>query len=191
VLGPAGGLAEVRLTIEENGAASPATVAAGPGGWLVRSCDDGSELTVVRSGDRIAVASEGRTLRGHAALSGDDVRLHLDGGAYAFTVRPAVEAASSAKGAGGGKGSVLAPMPGVVAEVRVQEGEAVEAGQVLVVLESMKLFVSLRAEIDGTVARVECRPGETVAAGRRLVTIEGDAPKEPPMPRVGPSSEEV
>jgi 3-methylcrotonyl-CoA carboxylase alpha subunit len=191
VLGPAGGLAEVRLTIEENGAASPATVAAGPGGWLVRSGDDGSELTVVRSGDRIAVASEGRTLRGHAALSGDDVRLHLDGGAYAFTVRPAVEAASSAKGAGGGKGSVLAPMPGVVAEVRVQEGEAVEAGQVLVVLESMKLFVSLRAEIDGTVARVECRPGETVAAGRRLVTIEGDAPKEPPMPRVGPSSEEV
>jgi 3-methylcrotonyl-CoA carboxylase alpha subunit len=66
-------------------------------------------------------------------------------------------------------------MPGVVAEVRAREGERVEAGQVLVVLESMKLFVPLRAEIGGTVARIECRPGETVAAGRRLVAIETSA----------------
>ena len=82
-------------------------------------------------------------------------------------------------------------MPGVVAEVRVREGDRVEAGQVLVVLESMKLFVSLEAEIDGTVVRVECRPNETVAAGRRLVTIEDGAPKEPPASRVGQSSEDV
>jgi 3-methylcrotonyl-CoA carboxylase alpha subunit len=75
--------------------------------------------------------------------------------------------------------------------VRVREGETVEAGQVLVVLESMKLFVSLKAEIDGTVTRVECRPNETVAAGRRLVTIEGGAIVAPTMPRVGRSSEEV
>jgi 3-methylcrotonyl-CoA carboxylase alpha subunit len=191
VLAPAGGLAEARLSVEENGTISSATVLARPGGWLVRSGEQETELTVARSGDRVEVASEGRTLQGHAALSGDDVRIHLSGEAYAFTVRLKVEAASSDKGSGRGKGSVLAPMPGVVAEVRVRQGETVEAGQVLVVLESMKLFVSLKAEIDGTVTRVECRPNETVAAGRRLVTIEGGAIVAPTMPRVGRSSEEV
>jgi 3-methylcrotonyl-CoA carboxylase alpha subunit len=62
-----------------------------------------------------------------------------------------------------------------VAEVRVSAGEAVDAGQVMVVLESMKLFSSLKAEIAGVVADVSCKPGETVMAGKRLVLIEPQA----------------
>jgi 3-methylcrotonyl-CoA carboxylase alpha subunit len=51
-------------------------------------------------------------------------------------------------------------------------GDAVEAGQVVVVLESMKLFTSLSAQIAGAATDVACKPGETVPAGKRLVLIE-------------------
>ena len=63
-------------------------------------------------------------------------------------------------------------MPGVVAEVRVTPGDVVEAGQVVAVLESMKLFTSLPAGIGGMVADIACQPGDTVQAGKRLVLIE-------------------
>lgn len=63
-------------------------------------------------------------------------------------------------------------MPGVVAEVRVSAGDTVDAGQVVVVLELMKLFSSLKAEIAGMVADVSCHAGETVMAGKRLVLAE-------------------
>ena len=66
-------------------------------------------------------------------------------------------------------------MPGVIAEVNVAVGDVVEVGQVLVVLESMKLFTSLQAEVAGTVADVYCAPGATVPAGKRLVLIEPGA----------------
>jgi 3-methylcrotonyl-CoA carboxylase alpha subunit len=79
--------------------------------------------------------------------------------------------AGAAAGAGG-SGAVLATMPGVVAEVRVSAGGPVAAGQVVIVLESMKLFSSLKAETVGVVADISCRPGETVMAGKRLVLIE-------------------
>jgi biotin carboxyl carrier protein len=65
-------------------------------------------------------------------------------------------------------------MPGVVAEVKVSAGDTVELGQVMVVLESMKLFSSLKAEVAGVVIDVACKPGETVMAGKRLVLIEPD-----------------
>ena len=52
------------------------------------------------------------------------------------------------------------------------EGDLVRQGMAVAVLESMKLFSSLKAEIAGIVADVSCKPGETVMAGRRLVLIE-------------------
>jgi 3-methylcrotonyl-CoA carboxylase alpha subunit len=62
-----------------------------------------------------------------------------------------------------------------VAEVKVSVGDAVDAGQVVVVLESMKLFSPLKAEIAGVVGDISCQPGETVMAGKRLVLIEPHA----------------
>jgi 3-methylcrotonyl-CoA carboxylase alpha subunit len=64
--------------------------------------------------------------------------------------------------------------------VKVSAGDSVDAGQVVVVLESMKLFSSLKAEIAGIIADVSCQPGETVMAGKRLVLIEPQG--EPQLP---------
>lgn len=88
-----------------------------------------------------------------------------------MTAIQAVRAWSADAAATGGSGTVLAPMPGVVAELRVAVGEAVAAGQVVAVLESMKLFTSLTAAIDGRVGDIASRPGETVAAGRVMLEI--------------------
>lgn len=85
----------------------------------------------------------------------------------------AVEAAAARREAAGDGGNVVrAAMPGTVAAVHVKEGDQVEAGQVVAVLESMKLFMELRAPSSGKVQRVGAPAGKTVAAGELLVAIE-------------------
>jgi biotin carboxyl carrier protein len=67
---------------------------------------------------------------------------------------------------------VSAPMPGKVIRVLIKPGDAVKAGQGLVVVEAMKMQNELKALRDGTVASVSAREGATVTAGEVLGTIE-------------------
>ena len=105
-------------------------------------------------------------------MAGERVRLTLEGESFDIRIGSEARPATTAGGAGAGSGAVLAPMPGVVAEVRVTPGDQVAAGQIVIVLESMKLFTSLSAGVDGVVTDIACRPGDTVQAGKRLVLIE-------------------
>ena len=70
------------------------------------------------------------------------------------------------------KGSLKAPMPSVVVQVRVAEGDQVQRGDPVVVLESMKTETVLRAPVAGTVKAVACQKGEMVEEGRELISIE-------------------
>jgi 3-methylcrotonyl-CoA carboxylase alpha subunit len=70
-----------------------------------------------------------------------------------------------------GADKVAAPMPGRVVVVKVAEGDAVEAGQELMVIEAMKMELSLKAPRDGTVASVHAAPGEFVEADAVLVAL--------------------
>ena len=63
-------------------------------------------------------------------------------------------------------------MPGIVREVLVAEGAAVEAKAPLLVLEAMKMQNEVRADRAGRVVRLHCAPGATVARGDPLVTLE-------------------
>ncbi|WP_440099956.1 acetyl/propionyl/methylcrotonyl-CoA carboxylase subunit alpha [Streptosporangium sp. H16] len=69
-------------------------------------------------------------------------------------------------------GSLVAPMPGTVLRVDVKAGETVGAGQVVVVLEAMKMEHRIAAPAPGTVAAVNVTPGRQVEAGAVLAVIE-------------------
>ena len=72
-------------------------------------------------------------------------------------------------------GSALAPMPGGVVRVAVRPGDRVETGQLLVVLEAMKMEHSVHAGASGMVLEVDVTEGEQVETGRILVVVEADA----------------
>jgi len=68
--------------------------------------------------------------------------------------------------------AVKAPLPGVVTEVKVAVGDAVKAGDTVVVLEAMKMANNLQAEKDGKVTAVCVNPGQSVMEGDPLVVVE-------------------
>jgi propionyl-CoA carboxylase alpha chain len=70
------------------------------------------------------------------------------------------------------EGGFVAPMPGVVLDVRVQPGDHVSAGQTLVVLEAMKMEHHMKAPADGVVAEVRVQQGEQVENGALLLVFE-------------------
>ena len=85
---------------------------------------------------------------------------------------PTVEAAiREATHSGSAAQSVAAPMPGNVLAVHVKEGDAVAAGQVLVVLEAMKMENNVSAPAAGQVARVLVNPGQEVQRAETLVEL--------------------
>lgn len=81
---------------------------------------------------------------------------------------PAAPAAPVVAGAGE---VVASPMPGTILQLKVSAGEAVKAGQVLVVLEAMKMENEILAPRDGTVAQVLTQKGATVDTGTPLIVL--------------------
>ena len=92
--------------------------------------------------------------------------------AAAPAAAPAAAAAAAAPAAVTGAGeAVTAPMPGAIVKVNVSAGQAVKAGDVLCVLEAMKMENDITAPKDGTVTQVVAAKGANVSTGDPLVVI--------------------
>lgn len=113
--------------------------------------EDGTVLpvTVVREGARFRVHSKGQ-----------------------WNVVERAKKHGAKSGPGGHGGSLKAPMNGVVVKVAVQPGQSVHAGDVMLVLEAMKMENEVTAPIAGEVSQVHVSAGQTVAAGAPLLEIK-------------------
>ena len=89
------------------------------------------------------------------------------------------DATHSAAGASdqAGSGQIRAPMDGAVIEVCAKAGEAVQRGQLLVIMEAMKMEHSLKADCDGTVESADLAVGSQVKRQQLLVSIKADNPE--------------
>jgi len=120
-----------------------------------------------------SVLLEGRSFEVRAIAAPDG--LHVQAGGRQFTVDvrdPRDASRHSRTAAGSGRQNISTPMPGKVVRLLVREGDAVDAGQGLVVVEAMKMQNEMKASRAGRVAEVLVRDGETVGAGDTLVVLE-------------------
>ena len=91
--------------------------------------------------------------------------------AGAAPVAAAPVAAPAAPAGAAGAVAVKAPMPGNILDVKVKAGDSVKAGDVLAILEAMKMENEIVAPQDGTVASVNVNKGDTVNSGDVLVSM--------------------
>lgn len=91
--------------------------------------------------------------------------------AAAAQAAPAAAAAPAAKPAAGAGVKVTSPLPGVIIEVSVKEGQAVKAGQKVAVIEAMKMENEIAATQDGTISAIHVNKGDSVLEGADIVSI--------------------
>ena len=113
--------------------------------------------TVSVNGKKYAVAIEGN-------------KATVNGKLYDIDVKEGIEA--QAKKSGGEGSEVKAGLPGNVLKVQVEEGDRIEEGDVLLIVEAMKMETEIKSPVSGTVASIEVAVGDHVQAGQVLVTIE-------------------
>jgi acetyl-CoA/propionyl-CoA carboxylase biotin carboxyl carrier protein len=99
-----------------------------------------------------------------------EVRVHVPEAPWTELARARSERAAGLAAAAGG--AVVSPMQGTVLKVEVAEGDAVEAGQVLLVVEAMKMENEILAHAAGIVSSIAVRPGVPVTSGQVLCVVE-------------------
>ena len=83
----------------------------------------------------------------------------------------------SNRGGGASSGLISSAIPGKIVSVLVSEGDKVDSGSVVIVLEAMKMQNEIKAGIDGKVEKIMCKPGERIEANVPLMEIV-DSKKE-------------
>jgi acetyl-CoA/propionyl-CoA carboxylase biotin carboxyl carrier protein len=147
------------------------TVEGPPGRARVTAGEEVHELEIIDHGETLTVALDGEASVWHHATVGSQRWVAAGPDAFAFElIEPVVEGSDAAA-----EGALEAPMPGTILNVRVGPGEEVAEGEVVVVMESMKMELSLSAPRDGVVAQVHVGAGDGVRQGQVLVDLEAAA----------------
>ena len=115
-----------------------------------------------------SVLTEGRA--SEVRVTGDEIT--IDGRRFRFEVEdPRRWKKSGGAAEAHGRASILAPMPGKIVRILVAAGDAVTAGQGIVVVEAMKMQNEMKAPKDGIVTAIQVRENDSVTAGAVLAVI--------------------
>ena len=117
---------------------------------------------IARDGDRPLAID-----RLFAVSDGDKTWVFHDGVVYEVVAEGA-----AVRRAAHAQGSLTAPMPATIIDIKVKPGDEVKKGDVLVVLEAMKMELPVRAPGNGRVKAVHCRPGDLVQPETSLIDLE-------------------
>jgi acetyl/propionyl-CoA carboxylase alpha subunit len=133
--------------------------------------DDGEPFTVRCLDSRTyRVAWEGHSCAAKAVFDGSRCWIHINGQILVIDVQAQVPGGRSKQNR---QHPVLtAPMPAKVIKVLASEGQKVRKGDTLVLLESMKMELSIKAPMEGTVRKINCKQGDLVAPETQLIEFE-------------------
>ncbi len=145
--------------------------------WLVAVGDESLALRVIeRMADSFMIELDGRQYHGHVHADGATRWLKIGSTHWRIHALGAVGRPPERRNSTGKLGgAVHAPMPGRIVAIQSAIGDQVEAGQVLLRLEAMKMEHNLAAGIAGKVATILVAPGDQVAEGAELIRIEASA----------------
>lgn len=123
-----------------------------------------------------SLIADGKSHEAYVRESDEGWQVLLRGRLYPVRVEDEREKRLRAAAGGGvaesGEFHLKAPMPGLVVAIPVEEGQQVKKGQVLLILESMKMQNELKSPRDGTVNRIKVRAGESVEQKQPLLSVQ-------------------
>ena len=115
----------------------------------------------------------------HVEVNGTPYKVEMEK-APKVVVKPAATSAPAAPAtpvvkpaaASTGKSGVKSPLPGVILDIKVNVGDTVKKGQVIIILEAMKMENNINADKDGKITAINVNKGDSVLEGTDLVIIE-------------------
>ncbi len=123
-----------------------------------------------------SVILDGKSYESFISESDEGWQVLMRGKQYQITVEDEREkrlrAAAGGGVAEGGEFNLKAPMPGLVVAIPVSEGQEIKKGQVLIILESMKMQNELKSPKDGIVERIRVKAGESVEQKQALLSVK-------------------
>lgn len=120
---------------------------------------------------KLSVDYNGKKLEGYAQVIQGKLWVHFEGETYALEGskgsrrRKSVEGKSSTS-------QITAPMPGKVTRIFVEEGQPVEVGQAVLVMEAMKMEYTLKCELTTSIEKINVKVGDQVQLGQLLVKLK-------------------
>jgi biotin carboxyl carrier protein len=131
-------------------------------------------LNIARiSANCFSISFDGQSKTVHVAQSDDSIYVHIDGRIIRLgKIRDDAQKFSAAGLEFGAKDEIKTPMPGKVVKLLVSEGESVESGQALVIVESMKMENEIKSPTKGKVKSVNFAAGDLVSPDQAIINLE-------------------
>lgn len=131
--------------------------------------------------DELVLLIDGHQFRCRVHIDGDTCTFYsnVSRGSFDFKLQtPSFLAQFASTGAAGGSADPIAPMPGIIDKILVQEGTNVTQGQPLLVMTAMKMEHVIKASKNGIIGKVNATPGKVVKKGEVLLTYIVDDDKK-------------